>query len=99
MDNKVSGGASNKLHQSKEKIVKNLSEADVKLLKDYGKELKDTNRNKWGETEHGSMRRVAVIPMDVMLAIEKVDPEVFKSKKKLERFLAEFPLFRAADKV
>lgn len=95
----VEGGAGNKTHQNKVNIIKSASKEDIDFIKNHSKELIQTNRTKFGELKDCGLRSVAVIPIDIMRGIEKVDPEVFKSKKKLHKFLNDFPIFKAAEKL
>lgn len=99
MQHIIKGGAGDKLHDSKILIANSLSAEDKKLLHDFTKFKKDTNKTKFGEAKGAGMRAAAAIPYDTMLQFEKIDPEIFKDKAKFIRFLNDFPIFRTTEKL
>lgn len=97
MKNFIEAGATNKVHEDKIQVVKNLSLSDKEFLKEYGNQLKYSNLNKFGETKGGLGRRVAILPMKVVEELKRIDPEIFEDKKKFLKFLEQFPIFKAAE--
>lgn len=97
MHNSIQGGATNSLNQKKIQIIKHISQEDRQLLAAHAHNMQVANENKFGALSGG--RIIGGVPYDIMIAMEKIDPEIFKDKKKTLAFFEQFPIFKTVEKL
>lgn len=85
------------------KLINSMTPEERAALDNYRKIIVDTNANDFGAAtrgnEHALGRRVAVIPADIYAKMKQAEPETFRDKKKLIKFLNTYSIFKAADKL
>lgn len=73
-------------------------QAKFKEAMEYNRELKDAAIDSRKMTTQGkNMRLLGSIPGDLMRAVEAIDPDTFKDKKKAIQFFKTYKTFALAD--
>lgn len=72
---------------------------EVKGILELVKAERKMQFNKFAATKDLSMRRTVVLPTEIMLAIKKWYPEIFKEKKQMDMLMRKFKGFTVAEKV
>lgn len=76
------------------------------VIKDIGADLASDNKtrretvgDKYGRIEKMGVRHVGSITPEIFEAVNRIDPTIFKDKKKTLQFLKQFAVFKTAEKL
>lgn len=77
-----------------------LRRADPEEVKQLLEKRKRLMKNKDAAyTKSKEMREIAQVPLSIILLMERLDPDFWKDKKKIKKFLDENPVFKTVKNV